>query len=337
MYKSKIGLIFGGRSAEHEVSIMSAKSVLKAMNKDKYEGTLFYISKEGQWHLIKDINDALPVDLNEKPMKNKVLEALYKQDVILPIIHGPYGEDGRLQGFLETLNIPYLGSKVLASALCMDKIVSKTILQHAGLDTASFYPLTHHTSAEDQGLIKWLNDKGFPVFVKPSNMGSSVGISKVNNFNELKDAIDHARKFDTRLIVEKAIVGREVECAVLDDQDIKVSGVGEVISSHDFYDYEAKYVDDGQEKMAVPAQNISKETIEKIQNLALEAYRLHDCKGLARIDFFLEKDTDRVIINEINTLPGMTIFSMYPALFEVEGISYELLIDMFIENAKVAH
>lgn len=337
MFKSRVGLIFGGRSAEHEVSIMSAKSVLKAMNKNKYEGTLFYISKEGQWHLIEDINDVLPVDLNEKPINDYILQALYNQDVILPIIHGPYGEDGRLQGLLETLNIPYLGSKVLASALCMDKILSKTILQHAGLNTASFYPLVHHPSDEDQGLIDWLKDKGFPVFVKPSNMGSSVGISKVNNINELKEAIDHARKFDTRLIIEKAIVGREVECAVLDYQGLKASGVGEVISNHDFYDYEAKYVDDGQEKMSIPAKDISEETLQEIQALALEAFKIHDCKGLARIDFFLEKDTNRVIINEINTLPGMTIFSMYPALFEAQGISYELLIDMFIENAKLAH
>jgi D-alanine-D-alanine ligase len=336
MSKSKIGLIFGGKSAEHEVSIMSAKSVIKAINKNKYIPTLFYISKEGQWYILDEIDEFISNQLEAQALNGYVLHALYNQEVILPVIHGPFGEDGRLQGFLETLSIPYVGSKVLASALCMDKILSKSLLQRAGLNTANFYPMTHNQSVEDEALKKWLEKNSFPVFVKPSNMGSSVGITKVSEMKDLKAAIHHARQFDTRVIIEQAIYGREIECAVLEYDGLKASGVGEVISSHDFYDYEAKYIDDGLEKMSIPAKNISEKTLMEIQELAIEAFKIHDCKGLARIDFFLEEATNRVVINEINTLPGMTIFSMYPALFEAQGISYENLIDRLIENAKLS-
>lgn len=332
----RLGLVFGGRSAEHEISIMSAKSVYQAINKTHYKVDLFYISKEGMWHLIKDLEKELPMDLVGPRLDGQVLKALYQQDTILPIVHGPYGEDGKLQGFLDTLNIPYVGSKVLSSALAMDKITSKQLLEKEGFEVASFYSLTSSNIEDTQALKAWLKTVGYPVFVKPSNMGSSVGISKVNSYEGLDKALKLALSFDDRVIIEKGIKGREIECAVLEGDALMVSAVGEVISSHEFYDYTAKYTDDGQEKMMIPAKNLDNGTIKCIQDMASRAFLIHGCKGLARVDFFLEDETQRLMINEINTLPGMTVFSMFPALFKAEGISYEKLIDLLIASTDTS-
>ncbi|MBI9013036.1 MAG: D-alanine--D-alanine ligase [Clostridiales bacterium] len=331
MTKINLGIVFGGKSAEHEVSIMSTTSALKAIHRDNYKITLFYITKDGKWHVCEDIESIGSLSNGGRPIESEVLNQLYLQDVILPIIHGPHGEDGSLQGLLESLEIPYIGSKVLGSAVCMDKIVSKKILRQAGIHTVDYFELYESITEDNyKELLSFI--KTYPVFVKPSNMGSSVGITKVHNESELKNALELALKYDRRVLIEEGVDAREIECAVLESNGILVSGVGEVIASNDFYDYEAKYVDDGEEKMQVPAKDISDDLLESIRSAAHKAFLEHGCNGLARIDFFVEKGTNRVILNEINTLPGMTQFSMYPCLFEEAGIAYGDLIDKMIEN-----
>lgn len=332
MDKIKLGIVFGGKSAEHEVSIMSTRSALKAINKHTYDISLYYISKIGKWYLCKDLNHLDHLNEMGQPIDQAILLSLYKEDVILPIIHGPHGEDGSLQGLFESLEIPYVGSKVLGSAVCMDKIISKKILKQAGIHTVDYFELYEKITDDNYtALLKFI--KSYPVFVKPSNMGSSVGISKVHSEDELKKALTLALEYDRRVLIEQGVTAREIECAVLESDGIIVSGVGEVIASNDFYDYDAKYVDDGQEKMAVPAENISDDLLKEIQTVAHKAFLEHGCNGLARIDFFVEKGSDKVILNEINTLPGLTEFSMYPSLFEHAGISYSDLIDKMIKNA----
>lgn len=326
----KLGIIFGGKSAEHEVSIMSTSSALDAIYHNKYEITLFYISKSGTWSICPSIDNIEEKD-QKHPISSEVLNALYKQEVIFPIIHGPHGEDGSLQGFLESLEIPYIGSKVLGSAVCMDKIISKKILKQANIPTVDFFEL--YEKIDDENIVRLKNwIKAYPVFVKPSNMGSSVGISKVHDETELIQALELALKYDRRIIIEEGVDAREIECAVLENGGVLVSGVGEILASNDFYDYEAKYVDDGEEKMAVPAENLPEETIECIRDYAKKAFLEHGCNGLARIDFFVQKKDNKVILNELNTLPGLTQFSMYPCLFAEQGISYGDLIDKMIEN-----
>ncbi|MCH4886915.1 D-alanine--D-alanine ligase [Acidaminobacter sp. JC074] len=328
--KINLGIIFGGQSAEHEVSVMSTKSALDKLHHDKYNITLFFISKEGIWEIVEG-PDEINKSLSKQAISAHVLDALYKQDVVFPILHGPHGEDGSIQGLFETLEIPYVGSKVLGSAVCMDKIISKKILNRAGIPTVDFFELYEAVTDDNMKALKsWI--KGYPLFVKPSNMGSSVGISKVHNEDELLDGLKLALKYDRRVLIEVGVDAREIECAVLESDGILVSGVGEVIAGDDFYDYDAKYVDDGQEKMAVPAKNISDETVETIRAYAHKAFLEHGCNGLARIDFFVEKKSGNVILNEINTLPGMTQFSMYPCLFEQTGIDYGTLIDKMINN-----
>ena len=334
MNKTKLALVFGGKSAEHEVSLMSVSSVLEFIEKEKYDITLLYITKEGIWteytgHEDEIIN--LDLKLSGNPISSEIIKILYLQDVVMPVIHGPHGEDGSLQGLLESLEIPYIGSKVLGSAVCMDKIISKKISKNAGINTANYYEMYDNLNDLDH-LKLWIEK--YPLFVKPSNMGSSVGISKVNDENQLINALELAFKYDRRVLVEEGIDAREIECAVLEHNGIIVSGVGEVIASNDFYDYDAKYVDDGIQKMQVPALNVSDDIILKIKNNAKRAFLEHGCNGLARIDFFVENKTNRVILNEINTLPGMTNFSMYPCLIEEIGISYTELINKMIENVK---
>lgn len=334
MNKTKLGLVFGGKSAEHEVSLMSVTSVLKVIEREKYVITLFYITKDGIWTIYDGAEEEiidLDLKLTGRPLSSEIIDNLYLQDVILPVIHGPHGEDGSLQGLFESLEIPYIGSKVLGSAVCMDKIISKKIAKNAGIDTVKYFEIYDDLDDLDN-LKQWIEK--YPLFVKPSNMGSSVGISKVNDETQLIDAIKLALEYDRRVLVEEGIDVREIECAVLESDGIIVSGVGEVLASNDFYDYDAKYVDDGTEKMKVPALDISEDMLQNIRKTAKRAFLEHGCNGLARIDFFIEKETDRIILNEINTLPGMTAFSMYPCLFEEIGISYTELLNKMIDNIK---
>ena len=337
MKKINLGLVFGGKSAEHEVSLMSVSSVLKVIERERYDITLYYITKEGIWSIYKGLEKDI-LNLNEKlegvPLSTEIITSLYKLDVILPVIHGPHGEDGSLQGLFESLEISYVGANVLSSAVCMDKIISKKISKQAGIDTVEFHEIYENVNVEKLASLKsWIKTVGYPVFVKPSNMGSSVGISKVSDENQLLKALELAFEYDRRVLIEEGVVAREIECAVLESDGIHISGVGEVIASNDFYDYDAKYTDDGNQKMQVPALDISKEIVSEIKGVAKKAFLEHGCNGLARIDFFVEKSSNRVILNEINTLPGMTIFSMYPCLFEEAGISYTELINKMIDNA----
>lgn len=340
MKKINLGLIFGGKSAEHEVSLKSAASIYKAIDKEKYDLYLIWVSKEGNFFKcnFEIKNDNILIKNKEslafKPGsfdknilnldKNKYLPSL---DVIFPIIHGPFGEDGSLQGFLKLLNIPYVGSEVIGSALGMDKDIMKRLLRDENIDISDYITCKKGKKVN----FKTVKDKlGLPFFVKPANLGSSIGISKVNNQKEFKKALDDAFLYDRKIIIEEFIDGREIECSVKGNDKLDVSIPGEIVSKSDFYSYEAKYIDKLATELNIPA-NLSKKDIQKIKKIALKTAKILELKGLVRIDFFV---TDkRIIVNEVNTLPGFTEISMYPKLWIYEGMSYSNLIDELINLA----
>lgn len=325
----KVAVIYGGMSTEHDVSMVSAQNVIENLNAGKYDIYKIEIAKNGEW-----LN-------NGKKIKN-VVEILQKMDVVFPVLHGLYGEDGTIQGMLEMLKVPYVGCKVLASSVCMDKVYTKYILKNAKINQAKFVYIKNENTYVDDDLeemdlqndeiINVVNKKlGFPVFVKPSNSGSSVGVTKANNGEELVRAIQTASQYDKKILIEEAIVGKEVECAVLGNDEVKASTVGEIISAEDFYTYDAKY-NNSESKTVIPAL-IPKKIIEEIRRCAIKAFKAVDGSGLARVDFFVEKDTNKVYLNEINTMPGFTEISMYPKLWEASGISYSELLDELIKLA----
>lgn len=300
MRKLRVGLVFGGRSGEHEVSVMSAESIYSNLDKGKYEVIKIKIGKEGRWDW----------DL----MKNV--------DVFFPIVHGTYGEDGSLQGLFELLDVAYVGAGVLGSAVGMDKDVMKRLLLQAKIRVADYVVLR---KGEEHRKLK------FPVFVKPANMGSSVGISKARNKPELQKAISMAFEYDTKILIEEAVSGQEVECAVLGNEKPEASVVGEIIPKREFYDYQAKYVDENGAELIIPAR-LSKKLAKKVRDSAKRAYLALECLGMARVDMFVTAG-GKVIVNEINTLPGFTSISMYPKLWEASGLEYPELIDRLIELA----
>lgn len=325
----KVAVIYGGMSTEHDVSMVSAQNVIENLNAGKYDIYKIEIAKNGEW-----LN-------NGKKIKN-VVEILQKMDVVFPVLHGLYGEDGTIQGMLEMLKVPYVGCKVLASSVCMDKVYTKYILKNAKINQAKFVYIKNENTYVDDDLeemdlqndeiIDVVNKKlGFPVFVKPSNSGSSVGVTKANNGEELVRAIQTASQYDKKILIEEAIVGKEVECAVLGNDEVKASTVGEIISAEDFYTYDAKY-NNSESKTVIPAL-IPEKIIEEIRRCAIKAFKTVDGSGLARVDFFVEKDTNKVFLNEINTMPGFTEISMYPKLWEASGISYSELLDELIKLA----
>lgn len=325
--KKKVILIFGGKSYEHEVSIKSAKSILKYINNDKYDVKLIYISKMGDWNLCNDINnldDLVPI------ADQKIFEDCY---CVFPILHGNYGEDGRLQGYLDMINVPYVGCGLISSALCMDKAFTKIILDSVGIKQAKYIIVYKNNFDIDKikGLIK--EKIKYPCFIKPANAGSSVGISKIYHEHELSSNINNAFKYDNKLVIEECIYGRELEVGILGNDDIIVSNVGEILPGDDFYSYNAKY-NSKESIVKVPTElnsNIKKE----IQELAKKAYKTLECSGLSRIDFFLKNNTNEIYLNEINTLPGFTNISMYPLLFEDIGIKYDVLIDKLLDLGKL--
>ena len=328
----KLGIIHGGLSTEHEVSEMSAKSVLENLNKEKYEVHEIYINKYGKWFEVKN---------GEKEEIYNLLWTLKELDVVFPVLHGLWGEDGTIQGMLEMLQIPYVGCGVLASSLGMDKVYTKIIFERANIPQTPYvyiknendkYIFVNKNFEEEELKINKITEKlKFPMFIKPSNSGSSVGVKKANNIEELKKAIEYAGHYDRKILVEQGIIGREVECAVLDGNEIQASTVGEILSAEDFYSFDAKY-NKPESKTIIPA-NIGDEKIKEIRNLAIKAFKAIDGKGLSRVDFFIEEETNKVYINEINTMPGFTQISMYPKLFEAVGITYSELLDKLIENA----
>lgn len=344
---TKIGVIFGGRSGEHEVSLMSAASVINAIDKNKFEVVKIGITREGRWLLYdgpaekiengewqKEAENAFEANPEEYTInamgtgKGSLKERI---DFALPILHGPYGEDGTIQGLFEMLDIPYGGCGVTSSALAMDKILAKAVFAKENLPQGRYIAVMQEDISENEdAVIKDIeNNLAYPVFVKPANMGSSVGVTKAKNNADLRNALSVAGKFDRRILVEEGINCREIETAVLGNYKAEVSGVGEIIPSAEFYDYTAKYFDGGKSRLCIPA-DIPAETVEEIRRVALTAYRLIDCSGYARADFFLEKGTNKVYINEINTIPGFTKFSMFPLLWSHAGISYPNLIERII-------
>lgn len=359
--KLNIGVIFGGKSGEHEVSLMSAASVMRAMDKEKYNIIPIGITKEGSWMLyngpIEKIesgeweaisNQSLLEDPQHKifsviPMGAEPSRALVQGipphlgeqlDVVFPVLHGPYGEDGTIQGLLEMADIPYVGAGVLASAVGMDKIYAKRIFEMAGLPMGKYMLIMRKKLRENhEAYIERIEENfSYPVFIKPANLGSSVGISKAHNREELLKGLYGAAKYDRKILVEEFIACRELECAVLGNDEPKASVVGEIVPSHEFYDYEAKYFDDGKSKMIIPA-DIPDEKAMEVREMAVKAYKAIDCSGLARVDFFMEKETMKIYINEINTMPGFTKYSMYPLLWDAAGIPYPQLIDRLIQLA----
>ena len=338
MGKKKVGVIFGGKSTENEVSKLSAKSVLSQIDKEKFEVYEIYIDKEGIWWETQDQKQV-------KKIENE-MEYLKNMNVVFPVLHGLYGEDGTIQGLLEMLQIPYVGCGVLASSVGMDKVYTKVIFERAGLKQAKYvyikkvneeYVYVNKDFQEEKLALqeiakRSMNELKFPMFVKPSNSGSSVGINKARNEAELMEYIEYAGKFDSKILVEESIVGKEVECAVLGNSDVQASCVGEVKSAEEFYSYDAKYNNE-ESRTEIPAK-ISSELSDKIRNQAIRAFKAIDGKGLSRVDFFIENGTDEVYINEINTMPGFTNISMYPKLWEESGVGYRELLTKLIELAK---
>lgn len=338
----KIGLVFGGMSSENQVSIISAKSIFNNLDKTKYEIKPIYIDKKGNWWKVNnEIEENIEINDKKERLEN-IIEYLKEMDLIFPVLHGLYGEDGTIQGMFEMAKIPYVGCGVLASSVGMDKVYTKIIFEKAGLKQAKYkyirkyenqYIYVDENFGEtrlplDQIAKKIIKDLTFPMFIKPSNSGSSVGISKVNDINELIEKVKYATNFDKKVLIEQGIKGREVECAVLGNEDVISSCIGEVHSAEDFYSYESKYKNN-ESKTDIPA-DLAEEISDEIRNQAIKAFKAIDGKGLSRVDFFIEDNSKDIYINEINTLPGFTTISMYPKLFEASGISYKQLLDKII-------
>jgi D-alanine-D-alanine ligase len=347
--KKKIAVLFGGRSGEHEVSLMSAVSVLSNMDKDKYEPIMIGITKEGRWMLyegaLEDIEknrwqiSARPVVLAPDPSYKGLIDmerdcTIIPVDAAFPVLHGPHGEDGTVQGLLELADIPYVGCGVLASSLAMDKVLSKDVFLRHGLRVAEYTSTVYeHFKATPKVFVSIVETKlGYPCFVKPANMGSSVGITKAHNRDELMQAIELAGKYDRKILVEEFIDGYEIECAVLGNDYPEASTVGQIVPCNEFYDYNAKYFDEGKSGLVIPA-DLPIDVMEEVRRMAVEAYRALDCAGMARVDFLVKKSDNTIYLNEVNTIPGFTKISMYPKLWDASGLPYDKLIDRLIELA----
>lgn len=346
--KIKVGILFGGKSAEHEVSLQSAKNVAEAIDKDKYDVALIGIDKTGRWLLpnqsqyLLNASDPKHIQLNNEgeesvalvPESGGALSNLRAGGthssigVIFPILHGPFGEDGTVQGLLKLAGVPFVGAGVLGSSVGMDKDVMKRLLRDAGLPIGNFLVLRQNDLVDFDTVSREI---GLPCFVKPANLGSSVGVHKATDQASFEAACADAFQFDTKILVEEFIDGRELECAVLGNQSPEASVVGEIVPSHEFYSYDAKYIDEQGAALEIPA-DIPEAVSEQIRDLAIRTFQTLECEGLGRIDCFLKKD-GTVVVNEINTIPGFTQISMYPRLWEASGVSYSDLINRLIELA----
>lgn len=347
--KRTVAVIFGGQSSEHEVSRTSAVLMLHALDPEKYQVLPVGITKKGQWLIyngpVEHVKTGewekygVPVSLSPDATKKcflKIVNDTVKEipvDVVVPVLHGAWGEDGTIQGLLEMAQIPYVGCGVLASAVSMDKVFTKLIAKSVRIPQAKY--LWVHKYDLDQKREKIMDQAekklGYPCFVKPSNAGSSVGISKAKNRTELSRALDYAAGYDRKVIIEEAIDAREFECAVLGNEEIMVSGVGEILSAAEFYDYDAKY-NNSASRTVIPAQ-IEQDKVEEMRRIARKIFRAVDGSGLARVDFFIDKHTGKVLFNELNTMPGFTPISMYPMLWEAAGMKNREMMDRFIELA----
>lgn len=349
MSKKKIAVLFGGQSSEHEVSCRSAVAIINSINNEYYDIFMIGITKDGQWLKIDSVDDIIKDTWRESKITavlspdagqrgilildgNQV--ELERIDVIFPVLHGKNGEDGTVQGLMELAKIPYVGCDVLSSAVSMDKLYTKIIADTLNISQADYVGVRKEELRDMQEVVSRIEGKlSYPVFVKPSNAGSSRGVSKAHNREELEEGLILAAEHDRKILIEETIIGREIECAILGGKEPKASGVGEILAAADFYDYEAKY--HNAESKTVISPDLPKEITEQIRKTALKVFQAVDGFGLARVDFFLEKDTNRVVFNEINTLPGFTNISMYPMLWEEKGISRKELVEKLIQSAFV--
>jgi D-alanine-D-alanine ligase len=349
--KINVGLLCGGKSTEHEVSLQSAKNVIEAIDQEKYNITLIGINKQGAWHIYNKenflVNEQDPKKIALRKSDKKLAfelgaanplvlaqsnEQIDKIDVIFPILHGAFGEDGTVQGLLKLADIPFVGPDILGSAVGMDKDIAKRILRDADIPIADFLVCRPQDRIDFTAVSEKL---GLPLFIKPANAGSSVGVSKVKNQAEFAAAIKEAFAFDDKILIEECIVGREVECAVLGNDNPEASTIGEIVATQDFYSYQAKYLDETGAVLNIPA-NIPQEIMNRLQSVAVKTYTALCCEGMTRVDMFLSKD-NKIIVNEVNTIPGFTKISMYPKLWEASGLSYTALIDRLIELAIERH
>ena len=349
MKKLRVGIVYGGRSGEHEVSVTSAGSIFKHIDRSNYEPVAIKIEKDGRWVLPDQPPQALTAAEIIQQAKNAVIESrslgggepamldALALDVVFPVLHGPYGEDGTIQGLLELANIPYVGPGVLASAAGMDKAAMKVLFAARGLPLCAWRDFVRAKWDRDRArVLTDVTSLGYPMFVKPANLGSSVGISKVKVESDLVPAIEMALEFDRKVVVEAAVpAAREIECAVLGNDDVEASLPGEIIPSREFYDYEAKYIDDDS-KSVIPAE-LPDAIVRKVQQLSIEAFRAIDAAGLARVDFLLSRDTGELVLNEINTMPGFTSISMYSKMWEASGVAYSALVSRLIALALERH
>jgi len=350
MRKLKVAVVFGGRSAEHEVSLQSARNVIESLDRDRYEPILIGIDREGRWFLnensiqllnagdpklIRLSNGSSEIALTPNGAGSSLINltnnaSAGKIDVIFPVLHGPFGEDGTIQGLAKLANLPCVGAGILGSSVGMDKDVMKRLLRDAGIPIGRFVTLTALT--RDKYSYKELSHTlGKVLFVKPANLGSSVGISKVRNEKEYRNAVELALGYDLKVVVEEEIRGREIECAVLGNEEPKASIPGEIIPHTDFYSYEAKYIDDDGAGLEIPAK-LPAHIVKKVQEIAIATFKTLECLGMARVDVFLTDD-EKILVNEINTIPGFTRISMYPKLWEFSGVSHNELVDTLIQLA----
>ncbi|GIP45295.1 D-alanine--D-alanine ligase B [Paenibacillus sp. J45TS6] len=344
--KMTVGIVYGGKSGEHEVSLQTAFAVTSAFDYDKYELVPFYISKQGTWAKGNMLTappasvDALKLKGNPEDTRdalNTLFSRLYggesEIDVMFPLLHGTYGEDGTIQGLFEMADMPYVGAGVLPSAAGMDKVTMKKLFAQAGIEQCEYAYFNHiqWKRSSDELIVNMEGQLGYPMFVKPANLGSSVGISKARNREELIEAVDYALRYDIKVIVEEFVDAREVEVSVLGNEEAIASVPGEIVSSSDYYDYAAKYTD-GQSEMLIPAP-LDEEKADQVREAALSAFRAIEGNGITRADFFVRRSDGKILINEVNTMPGFTPFSMYPLLWRETGISYKALLDRMIELA----
>jgi len=357
--KIRLGILFGGRSCEHEVSVLSAGSMVQRLDREKYEVTLIGIAKDGRWLLSTDSdtlpekffiegNDLVPVLLDycetqtlfahEIPSAGSQVGIITQLDVVFPLLHGPFGEDGTIQGLLELAGVPYVGSGVVGSAIGMDKVMMKRVFRAEGLPILPYIEASQTQLMQDLDALERRahRELGYPLFVKPASLGSSVGVHRVNETSDFAEAVLDAAQFDHKIVVEKAAAGaREIECAVLGNDTPKASVLGEVLPSEGFYDYASKYVNEDA-ALIIPA-TLPPRLAAHIQALALDVFQAVDAKGLARVDFFVREDGEEVVVNEINTMPGFTPISMYPKLWEASNLPYRNLVDRLIELALEHH
>ena len=349
MKKLRVGIIYGGRSGEHEVSVVSAASIFKHLDRSKYDAVPVFIEKGGRWVLGGKAPEVLSAGAVDEPPPNQALQPTEPSaavagsgfDVIFPVLHGPYGEDGTVQGLLELANVPYVGAGVLGSAVGMDKAIMKTLFVAAGLPVGPYLTVLRRDWADNTATIAETAAEalGFPMFVKPANLGSSVGISKVTSAADLDGAMALAFQFDRKVVIEAGVPNtREIECAVLGNDEPEASVPGEIIVTHPdgFYSYDAKYIDSSGASLKIPAE-IPQDIADRVRRVSVDAFRALDLAGMARVDFFLDGSAGALYLNEVNTIPGFTAISMYPKMWDASGLPYPALLDRLITLALERH